>query len=171
MCGKTNGWMGCSVLSRGKWGPGPSLCLSRACPGRQHVLPLCERSSCGPHQTDGSQGKWEAGVLWARHRYLPWGRGVQGALAGLASHHPPEERAVEAAALRPGILALTVSPTPCSPALQPCAGNSTGHTGSGQGWGRSPRASPEHVSAGAHRRKGWGRWRRGDWFLQSTRIL
>lgn len=34
------------------------------------------------------------------HKYLPWALGVQESLAGLASHHPPEDRTVEAAALR-----------------------------------------------------------------------
>ena len=32
--------------------------------------------------------------------YLPWALGVQRALEGLVSHHPPEERTVEAAAFR-----------------------------------------------------------------------
>ena len=119
---------------------------SLACPGHQHMPPPLERAS----QRGGK------GPSGGRHMYLPWALGVQGALAGLASHHLPVEREAEAAALRPGIPALDVSPTLCSPAHQSSAGTNTGHTGSGQGWGRSPRASPEHVSAGVCRRKADG---------------
>lgn len=42
------------------------------------------------------------GELQTRHKYLPWALGVQEILAGLGFHHPPEERAGEAAALRCG---------------------------------------------------------------------
>lgn len=57
--------------------------------------------------------------------YLPWALGVQGALAGLVSRHPPEERTAEAVASDlawpPGhLLAIpTLNPQHTSPLLAP----------------------------------------------------
>lgn len=83
--------------------------------------------------------------------YLPWALRVLGALAGLVSHHPPEERTVEAAALNLHTLAgssgsqLAIPPL-YSPAHQSTPGSSTGHTGLGQ------HPSPLFVTLG----QGWG---------------
>ena len=108
--------------------------------------------------------------------YLPWALRVLGALAGLVSHHPPEERTVEAAALNLHTLAgssgsqLAIPPLH-SPAHQATPGSSTWSYWVGAaplspprpsraGVGSDPPlslvpTSPEHTLAGVCRRNGW----------------
>lgn len=168
MYGEANGWMGCPTWCQ--VGSGASPGLSLACPRCQQVPPPTVKGSAGGlTRPMGTEGGVRQGALWGRHRYLPWGLGVQGALAGLASRHPPEERAadVQPSGLgRPlGCLRPRRPPTPALCWHQPWShwvGTRVGQVP----WGQ-PRA---RVSKGALK-EGVGRWRGGDSFLQSTHSL
>lgn len=101
--------------------------------------------------------------LHRRHKYLPWALGVQGTLAGLASHHPPEERAGEAAALRhahtgwaPQVAAghLTCTFQHTCVLLARALGSSSLSSSSSVPCPHQPRASSEHAPAAGCRRNG-----------------
>lgn len=155
VCGEANGWMGCP----GQWQVGP-----KAFPLPFSGLPRA--SACAPgivkgpaRSLPGQMGAMGGG----RHRYLPWDLGVQEVLAGLASRHPPEERAAEATALRPGHTGrLWPSLPPCaplhtSPLLAPAP-----VTLGWDGGGTELRDQPRAWASSCAPKEGMARWRRGD---------
>lgn len=101
-------------------------------------------------------GRWGAPV---GHKYLPWALGVQENLGGLASHHPPEERTVEATALRTGCTGWALRSV-CHPVCPPqntcpflalALGSFSVYSSPSVPCSQQPRASSEHTSAGVCR--------------------